>query len=576
VPHSALADANAVYQAWQIGRVQFVATDVRYNRSPNADPDGPSKTMLGATQKTWLAGVLAASTAQVLVWFMASQWLGGSTDGWASFATERDELVELLDEHGWLGRMVMVQGDRHALGLTGGATNNWGGFPVLQAASMDSSFGTPIPDVFDVGDDTPGRNQYGTVAVTDLGSAITLELTGWQGTTEWASYSFGASVAQAPTATASDIADVISGSHRPTFEARLLPAFQTGDSPTGTILHITGGDVQLDGTAQIRGTLQLETPGIDEAIGRSTFPRQPADPLAPLGAEIFARRGVDVGSTVLWIPLGYYRIDTAEQDDAPYGPIRLSCSDRMAGVIDARLLSPRGFVPDSTVGQVFADLVGEVYPDAVVAFDDSSGSDQLGRHLLAEESRYDLLLDLTRSLGKIMFWDGEGILRVENAPDESAPVWQVKAGRDGVLITAGRRLTRRGIFNAVVAIGEGGDDTNPVRAVAIDNGPNSPTRFGGPFGQVPRFYASPLLTTHVQAVNAATALLRRSLGAPYALDFGAVPNPALKPHDPVRVVYQDGNREIHIMERVTIPLTAKSAMTGTTRARADVLTGELT
>src|SRR5690554_7219814 len=189
-----------------------------------------------------------------------------------------------------------------------------------------------------------------------------------------------------------------------------------------------------------------------------------------------------------------------------------------------------------------------------------------------------------------MYWDGEGYLRFEDPPEEDVPVWEVKAGRGGVLVQASRRLTREGVYNAVVAEGEGVDDAAPVRAVAIDTGPNSPTRFGGRFGKVPRFYKSPLLTTPAQAQSAARAILRRSLGAPYSVDFQAMVNPTLRPFDPIRVTHRDGNREIHVivtlsstwisrvthrdgnreihvLERVTIPLVPGRPMTGSTRQK---------
>ncbi len=82
---------------------------------------------------------------------------------------------------------------------------------------------------------------------------------------------------------------------------------------------------------------------------------------------------------------------------------------------------------------------------------------------------------------------------------------------------------------------------------------------------MPRFYSSPFITTQAQAENAAVNLLRQSLGAPYDVGASAVPNPALKPYDAIRVVYNDGSREMHIVEKVTIPLTVDAALNIATR-----------
>jgi hypothetical protein len=374
-----------------------------------------------------------------------------------------------------------------------------------------------------------------------------------------------------------EFAEVVHGSHQPTFEARVLTSFQDGADPVGATIPVLGGDVQFDATAAVFASLQLITAGVDEdETGESRFPRLVTDLLAPYGNEIWARRGVDVGDAVLWSPLGYFRIDSAEQADAPYGELSLSGQDRMAGLIDARLVTTRSFAPNTSVASVFAVMVGEVYPQATIVFDDDTGFADIDRRVMFEEDRYAPLAELAQAFGKIMYWDGEGVLRIESAPDESVPLWEVKAGTDGVLVSAGRRVNREGVFNGVVARGEGGDQQDPVFAAAVDIGPNSPTRWGGRFGKVPRFYASPFIKTEAQALSTARAMLRRRLGAPHSADFGTVANPALRPWHPIRVTQRDGNREIHVVQSVTIPLNADGTMSGTTRERTQVLIGRVT
>lgn len=577
VPHYELPNANAIYQAWQIGRVQFIASDARYFRDPNSDPQSSSKTMLGSAQKTWMQSVLSSSTASALVWFMSSQWIHPSgSDTWASFTDERDELVEMLEDTGWLGRMVMVYGDRHALGLTGGAKNPWGDFPVLQAASLDSSFGGASSDLFDIGPDTPGRGQYGTVTVNDSGSVLTIKLTGWQDGIEWGSYTLGVPVESSSPILPGTVAETLSGSHRAIFEARVLTDFQTGSDPQGTEIPILDGDVSFDGStsAEVFASLQIETTGSREFDGADLFPRRADDLLSPYGNEIFVRRGIDFGSEQIWFPLGYFRIESAEQSSDPDHPIRISAQDRMSGIIDARLLNPTQFTKNRTISSVVAELVHDVYPNAVILFDDSSGSQKLGRQLVVEESRQAALMDVAESLGKVVYWDGEGFLRIEDPPSTSDIKWHIRATNKGVLIDSSRRVTREGMANAVVARGEGATE-DAVRGVAFDMGPNSPTRWGGPFGKVPVFYSSPLLTTSLQARKAASTLLFRRIGKPYSVDFGVVPNPSIRPRDTVRITQKSGEREKHVIETCIIPLVSDQHMTGTTREHTSVTIEEI-
>lgn len=573
VPHydlAAGAGENPIYHSFVIRRTLFVCADVRYNRSPNTDPDGPSKTMLGAAQKTWMDQLLATSNAKFLVWVMPDQWKGVDTDSWTSFATEQAELVQLFGDRGWLDRMCILGADAHMVALDTGSSSA-GGIPVLHAAALDAS-PTGNPEDFDLGG-RAGREQHGSITVDDKGSRLVVTLTGWAGTSPPVSHTLTVAGDPPPPLSSGALLRSLSGSHTATFEARVVTSFQTGDNPDGETIPILGGDVHFDGTAEIRANLELETSGILEATGDSAWPRRAGSLLAPYGNEVFVRRGVDFGGAgILWILLGYFRINSPEQDDAPFGPIRISGQDRMAGIVDGRLLAPRELAAGRTVASVFAELVQEIYPLAIVLFDDS-GQTTLGRTLVAEESRYQVLRDLAESLGKIMFWDGQGFLRVETAPDPATPVWEVNAGRDGVQLTTGRRLTREGVYNAVVATGEAGDDDEPVRAVAVDANPRSPTFFGGRFGKVPRFFSSPLLTTNAQAATAARNMLRRSIGMPFSVDFQSVVNPSLRPFDPVRVTLQDGNREIHVVETVSVPLDEQTSMSATTREQTLVVVG---
>jgi hypothetical protein len=358
--------------------------------------------------------------------------------------------------------------------------------------------------------------------------------------------------------TAADFTPIVSGSHTAKFRAVAVDGYQDGDTPTGTELALIDGDIELDATADIRGTgaLTLAEP----------WPQVRDRSLAPFGAEIAVFRGVDLGGAgVLWAPLGYYRVNEVAQGDAAKGPVDIDLEDRMSTIIDSRFLEPRQWLQGTRVGDIVDEVVREIYPNATILFDDDSDDSTIGRSLIVEESRFEVLKTLADGLGKLCYWDAEGRLVFQTAPDEDVPVWIVNAGVNGVMIRANRSLSREGVYNAVVVLGEGTDEMTPVRAVAYDAQESSPTFFGGPFGRVPRFYSSPFITTQAQAENAAVNLLRQSLGAPYDVGASAVPNPALKPYDAIRVVYNDGSREMHIVEKVTIPLTVDAALNIATR-----------
>lgn len=360
----------------------------------------------------------------------------------------------------------------------------------------------------------------------------------------------------------------IRSSHKAVFSATLCnPPGQTGVTPTGHALAILDGEVVLDGDADIRCTLDLTVaerwPATLDALS-----------LTPYGAEVFVTRGVELGNgSVQRAPLGYYRLDSVDQDQAPAGPLSLVGFDRMKGVIDARLEEPIQFLPSATYGEVVETLITDVYPGATIEWDDATDAEEIGRSVTAEEDRHGFLREVViQSTGKVMFWDYRGVLVIKDPPDAAVPVWEVSAGRNGVLVELSRGLSRENVHNAVIASGEALDDTPPPRGAAYDLDPDSPTYWDGPFGKVPRFYSSPLLKTTGQCDAAAASLLAQSTGLPYTVDFTALVNPALEPFDPVRVVYPPDRqstphvrRETHVIAALRIPLTAEGAMPADTR-----------
>lgn len=351
------------------------------------------------------------------------------------------------------------------------------------------------------------------------------------------------------------------GSHRMVVRARLVGAGQTGVTPTGTEIPVIAGSVTFDATAEVRASLELTT--------QWPWPTTAADPATPYGNEVFVERGVVYGDGVReWVSLGYFRIDDLDQEEAPDGLVRISARDRMAGIVEARVLAPAQYPGSTTVAAVFGDLVGGLYPGVPISFDfPASGTTFGGSHVI-ERDRYPFLLDIAQSQGKVMFFDYDGSLVVRTAPDPLTPVWTVNHGRGGVLVGLSRKLTRQGVYNAVVAEGEQGGDAPPVRAVAVDDDPASPTYWLGPFGQVPRFFASSFLTTEAQCATAAQAMLDRARGLPYSVSFAHVPNPALEPLDAVAITYTDRvDPEVHVLDKLTIPLTSKAPMTGITRVQ---------
>lgn len=180
VPHYPFANGtDGIYQSFVVGRVLFLLTDTRFNKSPRKGSGTSGKTMLGANQKAWLKGrLLTAGQYDLVVWANSVPWIGEAEpkeDFWAGYADERRELAQFVKDNA-VRNLCMVSGDAHMLAIDDGshagfAASGGGGFPVFHAAALESR-PSQKGGLYSVGDDDgtegaglPGTGQYGVFEV---------------------------------------------------------------------------------------------------------------------------------------------------------------------------------------------------------------------------------------------------------------------------------------------------------------------------------------------------------------------------------------------------------------------------
>jgi phosphodiesterase/alkaline phosphatase D-like protein len=179
VPHQPFGldgDEAPIAQAFTLGRVRVIMTDLRSQRSPATDPDGPDKTMMGDEQKAWFLQELAVAKDRypLILWVSSVPWIDRSTspgDNWGAYATERAELADAIAELDVTG-LVMLAGDAHMVAADDGTNSNFSdspgkAFPVLHAAALDrpgSEKGGPYSQGLHA-----GGGQYGWLDIDDDG-----------------------------------------------------------------------------------------------------------------------------------------------------------------------------------------------------------------------------------------------------------------------------------------------------------------------------------------------------------------------------------------------------------------------
>lgn len=334
--------------------------------------------------------------------------------------------------------------------------------------------------------------------------------------------------------------------------------FYTGENPRE--LPVIGGSVSASINGRIRRTCELTVApeGVaDEAA---------VAPIEPYGTRITVWRNIILPSGEE-LPYEVFsgRVDVVERGFG--NEIRLRASDLAANVTDARFESPRQPPAGQLITTTMTTLIQEVLgASTVVNVQGSFTSTVSGNTGVWERDRGEALDQLANSIGVEWFHDrgatGSGVVfTIRAVPSLSGPAdWLIQVGRNGVMVHEVSTLDREGVYNAVVAIGEPTDGP-PVRAVAYDTNPASPTRYNGPFGNIPRFYSSPFIYTVAQAQNAAQSILSKSIGLARQRSVQMVPNPAIRIGDRVELMLPDLTHEQHIVDSYTMPLGVDGAMT---------------
>lgn len=337
-------------------------------------------------------------------------------------------------------------------------------------------------------------------------------------------------------------------------------------------LPIAGGSVKVDASSDIRYTCSVTVADI------RYLPRLVTDPLAPYGNILRLRRGLSfTNGAVERVPVGVFVIDQVG-GDLDIGPITVT-GKGLESILQANRLT-ESYSTAGAISHVDAitDLVTEVMPTAVI---DSSGvtGDQATATKVwdVDSDRWAACRELARAIGAEVFFDAEGMLVIRDlppAPADATPVWEVAAGDGGSMVAAEVTVSRAGLYNGVRCQSDGNavDNTAPVSDQVVDMDPLSPTRWGGPLGKLLKIIKSPLYKDVPQCTAAATRLLPLVLGPNRRIALKTVPNPALEAGDCIRVVYDVGPPELHIVQSLSIPLAAGGEFPIGTRSGVEEVT----
>ncbi|MFG3585142.1 DUF5047 domain-containing protein [Streptomyces sp. NPDC047990] len=339
------------------------------------------------------------------------------------------------------------------------------------------------------------------------------------------------------------------------FLARLAESHQVATRvqlflTTGQVIDLdhTGGSVSVARGQAVRRTCTVTCPD------PSLIPRSPTDQLATYGARLRIARGVYYGdgSSEL-VPLGVFRLDSVD-GDVNDGPVNLQGKDLSAVIADDKFT--QAYTATGTVVGAVTALIQRSIPDAAIL---SQITDvPIGSRVYdIEADPWAGAQEIAAAAGAEVYPNADGVFVIATLPDlaTATPVWAVEATEGGVYISGNRGMSADSVNNGVLARGENtADGVAPVSYLATDNDPGSPTYWGGPFGRRPKFYSSSTWITVNACTQAANLLLAQAKAPNASGDFSSLPNPALEPGDVLRVMHEDGTRELHQAASFSVPL----------------------
>jgi hypothetical protein len=325
---------------------------------------------------------------------------------------------------------------------------------------------------------------------------------------------------------------------------------------------VLGGVVLFRGVPISAGALSVDATRAVPASADITVPRYGAGPTgqrvdllpttagSPLGCDghrLVLSYQVGAAHGTERVPLGHVRVQSWAQGGAG---IDLACTGLEALIDEARFLAPVHIPGATAYADAARQLLGGLLPVAVTAAPGVTGAG-----IDADNERLGALQELLLAWGARTYISDNAVLMIAPAYDDGADplVWALCDGEGGTVVHVPSGGSRDGVYNAVRASGEQDGDFAPVSAIAYT--PSGPRAWNGPYGNVPYFYSSPLLTTNDQAAHAARTRLAALSNAAAPVEISAAPDPRLQPGDMGVLTWAGASRVVRI-DATVLPLTA--------------------
>lgn len=279
---------------------------------------------------------------------------------------------------------------------------------------------------------------------------------------------------------------------------------------------IVGGQEEFDNTLRVPERVTFTVPRIVDGV--DLIPTSATSPLAPYGQRIHIKVGVGIAGRDEWYNRGEFLLQSASLEG---NTIAVTAVGLLALIDEAGLVLP--FKPTGTLTTSLRALV-EPALTVAVSSDVTALDRSVPSGITQDDDRLGAVLELLDAWPARAQVTPAGYLDVRAVDDfDDGPPIQLYnfVDDDGTVdqganvVDVGGAITREGLFNTVVARGQGVSGEQ-VTGVVYDVTPGGATARGGPFNPlpVPKYFFSPLMTTQAHCLSAAAGILRRGTGGP--------------------------------------------------------------
>lgn len=291
---------------------------------------------------------------------------------------------------------------------------------------------------------------------------------------------------------------------------------------------VEDGSVSWAASQQVQGSLSLSVPRVGAAGDedwRDWDPTDPTHPLACFGQVLHV--SLTIGSLIssAWwtVPLGRFLITSVEPGPST---VRVTGKSLLQRLEEDRLTEPMAPDPAGSMASELRRLIGSRMGLII----DPALRDYPCPSMTWGESRIDAVYEIARSWPAVVREGGDGILYVSPpTPDPtSRPELRLSDGAEGTVVGVAASVSREKIYNRVVARGQESSDEGSPSFQAIADQMTGPMRVDGPYGVVPRFFSSPLITSVAQAKSTAEAMLADAVRKKIKVPVEHAPDPRIR------------------------------------------------